>query len=73
MSIALSSMTNADLDRKIIEQEARQGDLMLRAVYEFLGRFVLYPSEHAQTAHCPPSGLLRQIGRIEEGSVSGSS
>lgn len=51
MSIALSSMTNADLDRKIIEQEARQGDLMLRAVYEFLGRFVLYPSEHAQTAH----------------------
>ena len=51
MSIALSTMTNADLDRKIIEQEARQGDLMLRAVYEFLGRFVLYPSEHAQTAH----------------------
>ena len=50
-SLAVSSMTNADLDRKIIEQEARQGDLMLRAVYEFLGRFVLYPSEHAQTAH----------------------
>src|SRR5262245_27838511 len=27
------------------------GDVMLRQVYDFLGRFVAYPSEHAHVAH----------------------
>lgn len=46
-----SSTINAELDRKAIELDRRQGDFMLRAVYDFLGRFVSYPSEHAQIAH----------------------
>jgi hypothetical protein len=31
--------------------DAPRGALMLQAVHEFLGRFVSYPSAHAQTAH----------------------
>ena len=45
------STSNAELDAKVIEIEARQGEVMLRKVYDFLGRFVAYPSDHAHVAH----------------------
>jgi hypothetical protein len=44
-------MTNNELDNLAIESDARQGDSVLKRVYEFLGRFVSYPSEHAHVAH----------------------
>ena len=42
---------NAALDALALKQDARQGQVMLAAVHAFLGRFVSYPSAHAQTAH----------------------
>ena len=42
---------NDELDDIAIKNDARQGELILKAVYEFLGRFVVYPSEHARVAH----------------------
>ena len=44
-------MTNAELDQQILDIEEPPGRVVLQAVYDFLGRFVSYPSEHAQTAH----------------------
>ncbi len=44
-------MTNAELDAAIAEQETPNGQKLLRAVYDFLGRFVAYPSDHAHVAH----------------------
>lgn len=46
-----SSATNTELDAQILTMDARQGERVLQAVYEFLGRFVSYPSEHARVAH----------------------
>ena len=43
--------TNAELDQQIIDTEEPSGDVVLNAVYNFLGRFVSYPSEHAHDAH----------------------
>jgi hypothetical protein len=42
---------NIALDAQVLAFDARQGDRVLRAVYDFLGRFVAYPSEHARVAH----------------------
>jgi uncharacterized protein DUF3631 len=46
---------NAALDAKAIEQDERNeqidGAALLFAISNFLGRFVAYPSEHAQIAH----------------------
>ena len=42
---------NDELDDIAIKNDARQGELILKAVYEFLGCFVVYPSEHARVAH----------------------
>src|SRR5215468_4095584 len=42
---------NAELDRKVLEIDAGQGAATLRTVHDFLGRFVRYPSNHAQVAH----------------------
>ena len=44
-------MTNAELDQQILDIEEPPGRVVLQAVYDFMGRFVSYPSEHAQTAH----------------------
>ena len=46
-----SSVTNAELDQQILDVEEPSADVILHAVYDFLGRFVSYPSEHARTAH----------------------
>ena len=43
--------TNAHLDAQIVMLDARHGERVLREVYDFLGRFVSYPSEHARVAH----------------------
>ena len=50
MNYALPT-SNAELDALALNADARQGEVMLRAVHGFLGRFVSYPSEHAHTAH----------------------
>ncbi len=42
---------NAELDARVLEHDARQGVTMLNAVHVLLGRFVVYPSEHAKVAH----------------------
>ena len=43
--------TNADLDAQLLAHDARQGERIVQAVGDFLGRFVVYPNEHARTAH----------------------
>lgn len=43
--------SQAELDAGVLATDAQQGQRMLRAVHDFLGRFVAYPSQHAQTAH----------------------
>jgi hypothetical protein len=48
---ASASATNADLDMVVLRTDARQGEVVLRKVYDFLGRFVAYPSEDAHVAH----------------------
>jgi hypothetical protein len=42
---------NAVLDALALESDAKQGDVMLRAVHAFLQRFVAYPNPHAHVAH----------------------
>jgi hypothetical protein len=42
----IDNMSNAELDALIDD-----GGRMLASVYDFLGRFVAYPSEHARVAH----------------------
>ena len=44
-------MNNRELDALILEREEPAGETVLRKVHEFLGRFVIYPSGHAQIAH----------------------
>src|SRR5690349_3706547 len=46
-----ASLSNDDLDKLALESDARAGEGVLAQLYEFLGRFVSYPSEHAQVAH----------------------
>ena len=54
--------SNAELDRLTLEHDAREGERLLQAVYDFLGRFVSFPSEHAHIAHalwCVHAHLMR--------------
>jgi len=44
-------MNNAELDAVAVASDQRQGERMMATVHKFLGRFVAYPSEHAQVAH----------------------
>ena len=44
-------MNDAQLDFQVLDTDARQGEIMLQAVYDFIGRFVSYPSDHARVAH----------------------
>ena len=43
--------TNAELDALALRNDEQAGQRMLREVYDFIGRFVAYPSEHAHVAH----------------------
>ena len=42
---------NRELDRLTIKTDARHGERIMSRVFDFLGRFVAYPSEHAHVAH----------------------
>ena len=44
-------MNNAELDALALDTDARQGEVTLKAVFDFIGRFVIYPSGHARVAH----------------------
>jgi hypothetical protein len=44
-------MKNTELDNITLLNDAREGERMLAAVYDFLGRFIAYPSDHARVAH----------------------
>jgi hypothetical protein len=48
---SIDTMSQAELDALVVEADAGHGQKMLTAVYDFLGRFVAYPSEHARVAH----------------------
>src|SRR5258708_2385819 len=45
------NMTNEELDRFGADHDATMGDRVLRQVFGFLGRYIRYPTDHAQTAH----------------------
>jgi len=45
------TVDNGDLDALALESDARTGERMLLAVYNFIGRFVSYPSEAARVGH----------------------
>lgn len=47
----INAMSDDELDAVALSNDERLGEFMLNAVYKFLGRFVSYPSEHAQVAH----------------------
>lgn len=51
MTIAINAPGQLKPDEIAPCAHARQGDVMLQAVCEFLRRFVAYPSDHAHTAH----------------------
>ncbi len=42
---------NRRLDDLAAASDTRQGEFMLRRIYDFVGRFVVYPSDHARVAH----------------------
>jgi hypothetical protein len=47
----LALLSNAELDQFTQQNDANRGRTVLRQVHDFLGRFVVYPSPHAQIAH----------------------
>jgi hypothetical protein len=49
--IDIASASNAELDQLAEQTDAGRGQLALQKTYDFLGRFVVYPSEHARVAH----------------------
>src|SRR6516164_6452731 len=46
----MTSLSNVELDRLVIETDARQAEQLLGRVHEFLGRFVAFPSREAHVA-----------------------
>src|SRR5436190_24142052 len=47
----IGNASNLELDQLTAHCDAVQGQLVLRKVYDFLDRFIVYPSEHARVAH----------------------
>lgn len=47
----IQTADNATLDKIALANDAKQGERMFAQVYDFLGRFVVYPSDHARVAH----------------------
>ncbi|WP_338827629.1 DUF3631 domain-containing protein [Bradyrhizobium sp. 27S5] len=47
----ISTADNIELDRFVEQVDLGQGERVLREIYEFIGRYVRYPSDHAQVAH----------------------
>lgn len=46
-----TSEENAELDAIALQTDERRGEIVLQKVYDFLSRFVCYPSGHALVAH----------------------
>jgi hypothetical protein len=44
-------LNNNDLDVIALDLDAKAGERIFKEVYDFLGRFVSYPSDHAHLAH----------------------
>jgi hypothetical protein len=47
----INTASQSELDARAAEDEHRRGAVALGKVHDFLGRFVVYPSKHAQVAH----------------------
>jgi hypothetical protein len=47
----INVMSHDELDAVALSNDERLGERMLDAIYKFLGRFVSYPTAHAQVAH----------------------
>jgi hypothetical protein len=47
----LDDLSNRELDRLTLQADTAHGRAMLQRVFEFIGRFVVYPSENTQVAH----------------------
>ena len=45
------TIDNSALDAQVVAHDLDQGERMIRRVYDFLGRFVSYPSTEARDAH----------------------
>jgi Protein of unknown function (DUF3631) len=48
---AMIPADNTELDQLTIEHDARQGERVLKQIYDLLGRFVSYPDEESRVAH----------------------
>jgi hypothetical protein len=46
----MTSLSNVELDRLVIETDARQAEQLIARVHDFLGRFVAFPSREAHVA-----------------------
>jgi hypothetical protein len=49
--IDIDKMADNELDRLAEATDVRGGEVMMRELEKFLGRFVAYPSDHAKVAH----------------------
>ena len=61
------------LESAVIAQLHPDGAAILRDVFDYLGRFVVYPSMHAQVAHTPHDVLARivnQRGHVHGGALA---
>lgn len=50
MALTPETPINAPLDADLLRAESPHGEQILRKVYDFLGRFVVFPSDHAHVA-----------------------
>jgi hypothetical protein len=55
--MSLSVTENVQLDTLASRSDALKGDAILKKVFDFLGRFVAYPSDHARVAHALWCGI----------------
>jgi hypothetical protein len=51
MNVHVHTASNAELDQLAMDQDNPSGDVVLRRLYNFLGRFIRYPSEATRVAH----------------------
>ena len=61
------TLDNNALDELGLRSEARKGEMMMKQVYDFIGRFVAHPSDHARVAHalwCVHAHLSLTVPRI---------
>src|SRR5262245_44926033 len=49
--IDINTATQNELDRMAEQQDSKQGERVMKRAYDFIGRFVSYPSDHERVAH----------------------